>query len=71
IYQELICWCTLLWQREWRDKWPSYGPKTLLSDTDINTVAKHAGSIHVVDDLHRHTHVIHWDDLAIPFLHAL
>ena len=59
----------LLWQREWTDKWHSYGPKSLLSGADTDAVAKQ--SIHVVDDLHRHTRITHWDDLATPFFHTL
>jgi hypothetical protein len=71
IYQELVRWRTHLWKKEWRDKWPSYGPKTLVSDSDLNTVAKHAKSIHTIDDIRRRTNIIHWIDLSTSFLDAL
>lgn len=45
IYQQLVHWQTHLWQQEWKEKWPGYGPHTLLSDTELDAVAKHARSI--------------------------
>jgi hypothetical protein len=71
IYQELVQWWTHLWKKEWRDMWPSYGPKTLISDSDLNTVAKHAKSIHTIDDIRCCTNIIHWIDLSTSFLDAL
>lgn len=71
IYQELVQWCTHLWKKEWRDKWPRYGPKTLISDSDLSTIAKHAKPIPTIDNICHHTNIIHWIDLSTSFLNAL
>ncbi|KAJ7615916.1 hypothetical protein FB45DRAFT_757724 [Roridomyces roridus] len=44
IYQELVRWRLVHWRNSWRDDWPQYGPKSLVSDADLNTIANHAGS---------------------------
>ncbi|KAJ6491772.1 hypothetical protein C8R47DRAFT_942596, partial [Mycena vitilis] len=71
IYQELVRWRLKLWRDYWRDDWPSYGPKCLVLDVDLNELAKHAGSLHSVDDMLPLTHIIHWEDISEPLFAAL
>jgi len=52
-------------------KWPAYGPKSLISDTNLKNVAKHAGTITVVDDLCSLVHIVHWSTLAIPLFNTV
>ncbi|KAJ6477091.1 P-loop containing nucleoside triphosphate hydrolase protein [Mycena vitilis] len=42
IYQALIRWRLVHWRAHWRVQWPSYGPKCLVSDADLNDIANHA-----------------------------
>ncbi|KAJ7484814.1 hypothetical protein B0H11DRAFT_2279523 [Mycena galericulata] len=51
MYQMLIEWRLRHWRSDWRDEWPSYGPKSLIPDSDLDNLAKHAASIETVDDL--------------------
>jgi hypothetical protein len=71
IYKELISWRLKMWQEEWRSKWPAYGPKSLISDVDLEDISKHAGSITTLDDLVARTHIIHWSFLARPLFNAI
>ncbi|KAJ7679453.1 P-loop containing nucleoside triphosphate hydrolase protein [Mycena polygramma] len=71
IYQELVRWRLKLWRDHWRDDWPSYGPKCLVSDVDLNELAKHAGSLHCIDDMLPFTHIVHWEDISVPLFAAL
>ncbi|KAJ7715861.1 hypothetical protein B0H14DRAFT_2644026 [Mycena olivaceomarginata] len=72
MYQMLVSWRLQHWRTDWRDEWPSYGPRSLIPDSDLDTLAKHAGSIATVDDLVPLLQgVLHWDELAQPLLEAL
>ena len=72
IYNELKRWRLEVWKRDWWDSWPSYGPKTLVSDCDLENLSNCAGcSIFTIQDVHRHTRLIHWPELGVPLLNAL
>ncbi|KAJ7506316.1 hypothetical protein B0H11DRAFT_1707264, partial [Mycena galericulata] len=65
MYQMLIEWRLRHWRSDWRDEWPSYGPKSLIPDSDLDNLAKHAASIETVDDLVPLVQgVVHWEELA-------
>ncbi|KAJ7476788.1 ATP-dependent DNA helicase [Mycena latifolia] len=72
IYQMLVQWRLQHWKSHWRDDWPSYGPTSLIPNSDLDTVAKHAGSIDSVDDFFPLVHgVVHWAELTPPLLEAV
>ncbi|KIM71198.1 hypothetical protein PILCRDRAFT_83029, partial [Piloderma croceum F 1598] len=71
IYKELVSWRLKIWREEWHSKWPAYGPKSLISDTDLENIAKHSGTITVIDDLHSLEHIVHWSTLSIPLFNAV
>jgi hypothetical protein len=60
IYNNLIDWRLEHWKTYWRDEWPSYGPKSLISDSDLEEIAKHTSKIFSTDDLKHYTHIVHW-----------
>jgi hypothetical protein len=47
----LVKWRLQHWKNDWRDGWPSYGPCSLIPDSDLDNLAKHAGKIESVDNL--------------------
>jgi hypothetical protein len=72
ITEHLKKWRLTLWQAEWREKWPSYGPKALVNDVDLENLANRAGSsVFILDDIRKHTRVVHWSELSGPLLTAL
>jgi hypothetical protein len=71
ILKELMQWRLAHWWEYWQEQWPNYGPKSLVSDADIENIAKHAGSVHTVDDLRPLTHIIHWSALSEPLFGAV
>ncbi|KAJ6465271.1 ATP-dependent DNA helicase [Mycena sanguinolenta] len=71
IYQELVLWRLKHWREFWRDEWPSYGPKCLISDADLNELANHAGSLRCTDDMLAFTHILHWEQLSEPLFEAV
>lgn len=72
VYNELKQWRLEIWEKDWRDNWPSYGPKTLVSDCDLECISNRAGSsIFTIKDVRRYTHVIHWPELGVPLMNAL
>ncbi|KAJ6523317.1 hypothetical protein B0H19DRAFT_1215090 [Mycena capillaripes] len=64
IYSKLIEWRLNHWKKYWRVEWPSYGPKSLVSDSDLEEISKHTSKIHSVDDLKHYTHIVHWTALS-------
>jgi hypothetical protein len=71
IYKELTKWRLSHWREKWRSQWPSYGPKSLVSDADLENVAKHVGSITSIDHLRPLTHIIHWSQLSEPLFRTV
>ena len=72
VYNELKQWRLEIWEKDWRDDWPSYGPKTLVSDCDLECISNRAGSsIFTIKDVRRYTHIIHWPELGVPLMDAL
>jgi hypothetical protein len=71
IYEMFLEWRKTHWREEWRARWPSYGPKSLISDADLEDVAKHAAKISSVEDLRQYTHIVHWSTLAPPLFNAV
>ncbi len=59
------------WRKEWRVQWPMFGPKTLISDGDLEAVAKVATSIRTVDDLRPLTKIVYWSVFAPWLLSAV
>ncbi|KAJ6578555.1 hypothetical protein B0H19DRAFT_873582, partial [Mycena capillaripes] len=71
IYQKLTQWRPEHWKKYWREEWPSYGPKSLVSDSDLVEISKHSSKIISVDDLKHYTHIVHWDALSDYLFEAL
>ncbi|KAI0752220.1 P-loop containing nucleoside triphosphate hydrolase protein [Irpex lacteus] len=61
----------LAWKETWRAEWRSFGPKSLITDADIEAVAKVATSISSLDDLRPLTRIPYWDIFAPWLLSAV
>ncbi|KAJ7827099.1 ATP-dependent DNA helicase [Mycena leptocephala] len=71
IYNKLIAWRLQHWRSTWKAKWPSYGPKTLIPDSDLEALAAHTSKILCIEDMRRYTHIVHWVDLSAPLFDAI
>ncbi|KAJ7156077.1 ATP-dependent DNA helicase [Mycena crocata] len=71
IYDKLVQWRLQEWKWNWRDSWPSYGPKTLIPDSDLEDLAKHTSKIFCAEDMRQYTHIVHWSELSIPLFGAI
>ncbi|KAJ7213111.1 ATP-dependent DNA helicase [Mycena pura] len=71
IYDKLAAWCLQHWRSYRKAKWPSYGPKTLISDSDLEELAAHTNKINCIEDMRRYTHIVHWKDLSTPLFESL
>lgn len=69
VLQYLIKWQEFEWHTNWII-WPMYGPVDLISNKDLQAIAKHAGSIHTTQDLYHYVHIVHWKELSVPLLDA-
>ena len=56
-----------VWKSEWRNEWPGFGPTSLVSDLDLESMVKHAHNIKTSDDLRRFIQVPYFDELS-PWL---
>lgn len=64
-------WRLKIWRDEWMDKWPSYGPENLVSDADLEEIARHAQTIFTIDDIDAIAQIPHLDDLGDSLLHTV
>lgn len=64
ILQELVRWRFEVWETDWKDSWPRYGPHSLINDDDLHEIVKRAHTIQRVEDIDAFTHILHLDDLA-------
>jgi hypothetical protein len=71
IYDKLGAWRLQHWRSDWKARWPSYGPKTLISDSDLEELAPHTNKITCIEDMRRYTHIVHWTDLSTPLFETL
>ncbi|KAJ7048515.1 ATP-dependent DNA helicase [Mycena amicta] len=71
IFDKLVLWRLEHWWMNWRDGWPSYGPKSLVSDSDLENLAAHAAKIFSVEDMRHYTHILHWTKLSTPLFDRL
>ena len=60
-----------MWQSVWRQRWAEFGPKDLICDADLDSVAKNAGLIHTVEDLRDFTQLFYWEELSSSLFAAL
>lgn len=60
-----------IWSSEWKMEWQGFGPKALVSDSDLANVAKHASSIQSLDDLRRYTQIPYFDEVGPWLLRTL
>ncbi|KAF8174364.1 hypothetical protein K438DRAFT_1544712, partial [Mycena galopus ATCC 62051] len=51
IFRRLVEWRLECWKNDWRLTWPSYGPKTLISDSDLETLANRPTKILSVEEI--------------------
>lgn len=58
---------TEIWSIQWKTEWQGFGPKALVSDSDLENVAKHASCIQSLDDLRRFTQIPYFDEIS-PWL---
>ncbi|KAJ7908414.1 P-loop containing nucleoside triphosphate hydrolase protein [Mycena leptocephala] len=68
---KLLEWRLQHWRSNWRVKWPSYGPKTLVSDSDLETLANRPTKIFSVEEMRKYTHIVHWSELSEPLFEAI
>ncbi|KAJ7684986.1 ATP-dependent DNA helicase [Mycena polygramma] len=71
IFNKLVAWRLQHWRSEWKIRWPSYGPKALISDADLEELAAHTSKIFCIEDMRRYTHIVHWTDLSAPLFDIL
>jgi hypothetical protein len=72
VFNQLKHWRLAVWKEDWRKNWPSYGPKTLVSDSDLKCISNQAGSsVFTIQDIRRYTHITHWPELGAPLMNAL
>ncbi|KAK6966295.1 P-loop containing nucleoside triphosphate hydrolase protein, partial [Favolaschia claudopus] len=71
IYNKLVEWRLDHWKQYWKDDWPNYGPKSLVSDSDLNEISTHTSKIFTVQDLQNYTHIVHWAQLSTPLFIAV
>ncbi|KAF5313744.1 hypothetical protein D9619_013674 [Psilocybe cf. subviscida] len=71
MYQCLVEWRFRVWKEEWMDKWPSYGPQSLITDNDLKEIAKRAHNIRSAADVNAVAQVPHLDDLSDSLLAEL
>ncbi|KAJ7881545.1 P-loop containing nucleoside triphosphate hydrolase protein [Mycena olivaceomarginata] len=65
IFNKLTEWCLEHWRTAWKDDWPSYGPKSIISDADLENVSKHTSKIFSADDLKKYSHIVHWEVISV------
>ncbi|KAF9542264.1 hypothetical protein CPC08DRAFT_595223, partial [Agrocybe pediades] len=68
---ELVKWRHDWWARHWMDDWPSYGPDSLVTDTDLEEIATRILTVYTGEHLRRYTRIVHIHDLSQPLLSAL
>ncbi|KAF8178738.1 P-loop containing nucleoside triphosphate hydrolase protein [Pholiota molesta] len=71
IFESLAAWRLKTWKEEWMENWPCYGPDSLVSDSDLQEIAKRAHNISTLDTLLSFTHIPHEEELAMPLFNAL
>ena len=71
ILMHLQSWRDTEWREHWQQRWPFYGPNSLVSDRDLEVIANNAGKVIEVADLYPLTHIVHWDTLATPLFEVV
>ncbi|KAJ7626743.1 hypothetical protein B0H17DRAFT_963245 [Mycena rosella] len=71
IYNKLVAWRLVHWRQYWKQRWPSYGPKSLIPDSDLEDLSTHTSKIFCIEDMRRYTHIAHWLDLSPSLFDAL
>ncbi|KAJ7356530.1 ATP-dependent DNA helicase [Mycena albidolilacea] len=71
IYRQLVDWRLKHWKSDWRAMWPSYGPKSLISDSDLEALANRPTRILSMEDMQKYTHIAHWSELSEPLFNAI
>jgi hypothetical protein len=71
VYRRLVLWRLKIWRKEWEEEWLSYGPDSLVSNADLENVAKHARGIRTLEQLYAITQILHWEELSTPLLDSL
>ncbi|KAJ7689903.1 hypothetical protein B0H17DRAFT_832241, partial [Mycena rosella] len=59
------------WRQYWKEMWPSYGPKTLIPDSDLEDLSKHISKIFCIEDMRRYTRIVHWSYISPSLFEAL
>jgi superfamily II DNA helicase RecQ len=68
---KLVEWRLQHWRSNWRTKWPSYGHKALISDSDLETLANRPTKLFSVEEMRKYTHIVHWSELSEPLFEAI
>ncbi|KAG6819048.1 hypothetical protein H0H93_015956 [Arthromyces matolae] len=71
VLKRLEIWRLDLWKMEWAASWPCYGPSQLITDHDLQEIAKRALTIQTIDDLYSFTSIVHWAELSQPLFSIL
>ncbi|KAJ7130594.1 hypothetical protein C8R44DRAFT_561776, partial [Mycena epipterygia] len=70
VLSKLVEWWPQHWRSNWRVQGQSYGPKTLVSDSDLETLANRPTKIFSVEEMWKYTHIVHWSELSEPLFEA-
>ncbi|KAF8214487.1 hypothetical protein K438DRAFT_1749598 [Mycena galopus ATCC 62051] len=68
---QLLAWRLQHWKVYWRRDWPSYGPKNLISDSDLETRANRPTKLSSLEDVQKYTRIVHWSQLGQPLFEAI
>ncbi|KAF9536389.1 P-loop containing nucleoside triphosphate hydrolase protein [Agrocybe pediades] len=71
VLAELVRWRHECWTCSWMDDWPSYGPDSLVTDTDLEEIASRILTVYTTEHLRCYTQIVHLQDLSAPLLDTL
>ncbi|KAI0337891.1 P-loop containing nucleoside triphosphate hydrolase protein [Trametopsis cervina] len=71
ITKDLKEWRTEMWKIRWREMFLGFGPEDLISDEDLEAVARRITVIKSLDDLRPVVHIAYWTELASSLLVAV
>ncbi|KAJ7929840.1 hypothetical protein B0H13DRAFT_1477350, partial [Mycena leptocephala] len=71
ILGRLIEWRLREWKDYWMDDWPGYGPKSLISDSDLEILANRPTKISSTENIQKYTRIVHWSQLTQPLFDVI
>lgn len=71
VYEDLCYRRQAKWEAQWRHDWPRMGPRSMISDDDLRSVAKAALNITSIDDFRSITRIAYWQEVTPWLLDAV